>query len=100
LYQKKTRKKTPDIMLYINTITPTGLVSQRLARMNFISAAVTLCCVFVLSIADDKLLVETVYGKLQGKIAKNKWNDKLNYHFLGIPYAKPPVGELRFKVIK
>ncbi|KAK4885071.1 hypothetical protein RN001_001342 [Aquatica leii] len=35
-------------------------------------------------------------GKLQGKVAKN-YDGKEFYCFQGIPYAKPPIGALRFK---
>lgn len=37
-------------------------------------------------------------GVLSGKIGENIHGDKF-YSFQGIPYAKPPLGKLRFKVI-
>ncbi|XP_026762565.2 juvenile hormone esterase-like [Galleria mellonella] len=39
-------------------------------------------------------IVEVEQGKLQGTLSE----DKQFYIFRGIPYAKPPVGELRFRV--
>jgi bile salt-stimulated lipase len=36
-------------------------------------------------------------GKLKGKISTNLRNEDF-YSFQGIPYAKPPIGKLRFKV--
>lgn len=36
-------------------------------------------------------------GTLRGKKEISLYND-IYYSFQGIPYAKPPVGELRFKV--
>lgn len=36
-------------------------------------------------------------GKLRGIITRNCIGEKI-YSFLGIPFGKPPVGELRFKV--
>jgi carboxylesterase type B len=36
------------------------------------------------------------HGKLQGKISSNIRNENF-YSFQGIPYAKPPIGALRFK---
>lgn len=38
-------------------------------------------------------------GELRGKICKD-YNGRTFYSFQGIPYAKPPVGDLRFKVSK
>lgn len=37
-------------------------------------------------------------GKIQGN-QKTNLNEETFYCFLSIPYAKPPVGDLRFKVI-
>lgn len=42
-------------------------------------------------------VVEINYGKLKGKLRKNYKGEEI-FAFLGVPYAKPPVGELRFKV--
>lgn len=42
-------------------------------------------------------IIELSDGKLQGTIKKN-YKDEDFYAFLGIPFAKPPVGDLRFKV--
>jgi carboxylesterase type B len=41
-------------------------------------------------------IVSVEHGKLQGKISTNICNENF-LSFLGIPYAKPPIGELRFK---
>lgn len=43
-------------------------------------------------------LVKVVEGELEG-IESVTEDGKKYYSFLGIPYAKPPVGELRFKVM-
>jgi len=40
-------------------------------------------------------IIETNSGKIQGKIVINNCN--YHYEFLGIPYAEPPLGKLRFK---
>lgn len=37
-------------------------------------------------------------GALQGLHYKTQLSNKSYVSFLGIPYAKPPVGDLRFKV--
>lgn len=42
-------------------------------------------------------IVEISDGKLRGTVSKNYKGEK-TFEFLGIPYAKPPTGELRFKV--
>lgn len=43
------------------------------------------------------LIVEVNQGKLQGKQNKSLLSGNTYYTFAGIPYAKPPVGDLRFK---
>lgn len=41
--------------------------------------------------------VKTIYGKIRGSVEKNCEGIDF-YAFKGIPYAKPPIGKLRFKV--
>lgn len=52
-----------------------------------------LCFNFVLSVP----LVKTIYGEVEG-FALEKINGKTANIFLGIPFARPPIGELRFEV--
>lgn len=40
--------------------------------------------------------VETQYGKLRGKTLSVKGTDRTVQSFYGVPFAKPPVGSLRF----
>lgn len=48
-------------------------------------------------IMSGELIVETEYGKVRGVVKCSEYDT--NYKaFLGIPYATPPVGDLRFKV--
>ena len=42
--------------------------------------------------------VKTRIGKVQGVISKSR-DGRDYYEWLGIPFAKPPVGDLRFAVI-
>lgn len=42
--------------------------------------------------------VETDYGAIRGRVEKSLIHQKKYYSFKGIPYAKEPTGELRFKV--
>lgn len=42
-------------------------------------------------------IVQIKHGKLKGKVSKTS-NDHQFYTFKGVPYAKPPVGELRFSI--
>lgn len=42
-------------------------------------------------------VVKIPEGQLQGSVRENMDGGKF-YAFLGVPYAKPPVGNLRFKV--
>lgn len=46
-----------------------------------------------------EIIVETNTGSIRGLRETSLWK-KVDFHaFRGIPYAKPPVGDLRFKVI-
>lgn len=47
----------------------------------------------------DGPVVKTPLGDLQGTVIKTDRGEKI-YSFLGVPYAKPPVDDLRFKVRK
>lgn len=42
-------------------------------------------------------VVETQSGSVRGQLAKTFHKQKPYFEFKGIPYAKPPIGELRFK---
>lgn len=43
-------------------------------------------------------IIETSNGAIRGQRFTTLFHNKTYYSFKGIPYAKPPVGELRFKV--
>lgn len=45
----------------------------------------------------EEITVKTESGLVKGFKIASQYNYQY-YNFLGIPYAKPPVGELRFKV--
>ncbi|XP_069802321.1 fatty acyl-CoA hydrolase precursor, medium chain-like [Dendropsophus ebraccatus] len=45
---------------------------------------------------DGRPEVETQYGKLRGKTLSVKGTDRTVHAFYGVPFAKPPVGSLRF----
>ncbi|KAI8129139.1 hypothetical protein FF38_00587 [Lucilia cuprina] len=46
---------------------------------------------------DEKVIVDTTYGKIKGVKWRSLYGPTTYYSFEGIPFAKPPVGELRFK---
>lgn len=45
----------------------------------------------------SSLIVEVRQGELEGKESKSILTGNTYYSFLGIPYAKPPIGKLRFQ---
>ncbi|KAK9881438.1 hypothetical protein WA026_016325 [Henosepilachna vigintioctopunctata] len=47
-------------------------------------------------VADNNPIIQTKYGKVQGE-ALETFNKNIFYAFQGIPFAEPPVGELRLK---
>ncbi len=46
----------------------------------------------------DSDIINTHYGALSGLLGVSRGGVKY-YRFCGIPYARPPVGDLRFQVI-
>ena len=47
--------------------------------------------------SDDFIVASTEYGQVRGKKVISELSTAY-WQFLGIPYAKPPVGERRFQV--
>jgi carboxylesterase type B len=47
-----------------------------------------------------KPIVKVQQGLLEGKLFTSAISKNRFTGFLGIPYAKPPVGDLKFKVMK
>ncbi|KAM9301961.1 fatty acyl-CoA hydrolase precursor, medium chain-like [Gastrophryne carolinensis] len=45
---------------------------------------------------DGKPLLDTPYGMLRGKSLPTKGTERMVHGFYGLPFAKPPVGPLRF----
>lgn len=49
--------------------------------------------------ADENVkIIETVNGPVRGQNAETLFDGKKYYSYRGIPYAKAPTGDLRFKV--
>lgn len=46
----------------------------------------------------DDLIVQTQYGQVQGRTQASVVDGSTYNLWLGIPYAAPPVGNLRFQV--
>lgn len=42
--------------------------------------------------------ISTKSGRIRGKQNRTLFENKLYYSFRGVPFAKPPINELRFKV--
>lgn len=56
---------------------------------------ILLSCNFKMS---NEIIVSTNDGKIRGIKNKSPIFDAEFYSFYGIPYAEPPIGDLRFKV--
>lgn len=66
----------------------------------FVKSLVYVCSAFQRNQSrteNEHLLVQVEQGKLRGKECRSVLQKKYCC-FLGIPYAKPPIGELRFMV--
>ncbi|XP_031633387.1 esterase B1-like [Contarinia nasturtii] len=60
--------------------------------------SIFLLCSTVLNMANGFTeIVDTKSGPIRGRVKSTIWYNKPYYSYRGIPYAKPPVGELRFK---
>lgn len=60
---------------------------------SYFSVRVEICCPKM----SGETIVETEYGKVRGVVKTSEY--KTDYvAFLGIRYARPPIGDLRFKV--
>ncbi|XP_064550488.1 esterase B1-like [Drosophila montana] len=46
---------------------------------------------------DIETVLDTEYGRVRGLQRKTLYDEELYFAFEGIPYAKPPLGELRFR---
>ena len=47
--------------------------------------------------SNDKIIADTIYGKVKGVKWQSVYGGKTYFSFEGIPFAKPPLGKLRFK---
>ncbi|XP_050959568.1 uncharacterized protein LOC127160965 isoform X2 [Labeo rohita] len=66
------------------------------------SVVISLCILIQLSLqnttvkAEDGPVLQTKSGALKGEYIKAKGKDTVVHSYLGVPFAKPPVGPLRF----
>ncbi|KAJ8723118.1 hypothetical protein PYW08_003030 [Mythimna loreyi] len=60
-------------------------------------AVLVLCTIQNIAGDDDDTIVQTTKGQIRGEKLKTIVGDIEYYSYKGIPYARPPVGKLRFK---
>lgn len=60
---------------------------------------ITLVAVCAILVSSTTVRVRTDNGDIEGTVAKSMFGKRNFYSFKGIPYAKPPIGDLRFKVL-
>ncbi|CAJ0950934.1 unnamed protein product, partial [Mesorhabditis belari] len=65
-------------------------------RIDFMIFVFHLFCIWTGFCESERPFIETKYGKIQG-FDYERSDGKLSEVFLGIPFAKPPIGELRFE---
>ncbi|PSN30976.1 hypothetical protein C0J52_24737 [Blattella germanica] len=65
--------------------------------MKLISVLITTCTLWACIEAQSDLVVHIEEGAIRGTTLTSLRNNRTFYAFLGIPYAEPPIGKLRFK---
>lgn len=75
-----------------------GFNTEKMYSINFLLFQTVLIFVGVLQAYDKYKVVETDSGPIRGVRNITLLNGAIFYSFRGIPYAKPPIGDLRFKV--
>ncbi|KAL4705555.1 hypothetical protein ACJJTC_006883 [Scirpophaga incertulas] len=63
--------------------------------MDIVILYVCILCILPLT-STEKAIVETTHGKVQGKILKTLLKNEQYYGFMGIPFAEPPINDLKF----
>ncbi|XP_069678766.1 uncharacterized protein [Periplaneta americana] len=66
-------------------------------KCSILSAAIFLILFALSSSSESDLIVQTLHGPVRGTILTSSRSNRPFFAFMGIPYAKPPVGDLRFK---
>lgn len=67
-------------------------------RSVFLLALLLIGAVSSFTFSNDFRIVETKSGRVRGIRKQTLLNEVEYYSFKGIPYAKAPIGKLRFKV--
>jgi para-nitrobenzyl esterase len=82
---------TPIAGLTLGVTRPLNLIARLSASLGVLYALIAFQILSAEAIAEDHTVVKTQAGFVKGFVA-----DQDVLEFLGIPYAKPPVGELRW----
>lgn len=72
-------------------------VSEMFSQQIVLFVAALICAISSIAAAEYKV-VETINGQVRGVLKTTLLKNRTFYSFKGIPYAEPPVGDLRFKV--
>lgn len=87
-----------EYVLFHSLISSKKIRDCTMSHIYEIITILTLILVFTSSVFSS-LIVNTNGGKIRGFESNSILDGKKYYSFLGIPYAKPPLGDLRFQVI-
>lgn len=80
---------------------PLSFISKRMYKLKMLIltfGTLFLCQFLVVIVNCDHLIVNTASGKVKGVEQTTFLSSKKYISYKGIPYAKPPIGELRFRV--
>lgn len=76
-----------------------AVVNMNYVRVNYLLGVMLLYSLSGVELKSQKLCtIETKSGAIRGRQNRTLFENKLYYSFRGIPFAKPPIKHLRFKV--
>lgn len=72
--------------------------NNKVSSIVFITIAIIFQLQYFANALNEYKVINTEYGSIRGKRVLTLFDEKPYYSYRGVPYARPPINELRFKV--